>query len=530
MACNFDGLKKSASCPLGTLKKPFDYAVYTPFIELAFRGGDGLMKKFTVGNEGNHNQAVIESFSLNVVSKDGGSSGNICIVTCDYSDVELLIGLVPDTQCYFDEDYLGSSKFQGHINVGWIFNSCDSNTISRIDNATTNSGSISESLDNEAEEIGPYIYCIFNTATLVFEEGYYKVTLNFTFIADSMELFRNEIIEGQEDQKQLLWDSLQNIIGRRCDDTPANLTIEKLRLNADGKGFSEWKFSNSDGGMDGPLGVWNPAQLNNIDAAKGIMLSFLTDKDKATFFVFPNQTAQPKFIVLEDINPNICLNEKRICSFDTYIVNGGDCTKVLKFTPEYNSQNLRQTKTPESDYDEKFSAGRGGGGPNALGQTPERINVCEVKLDEMTGVLENKRNASSNGKQINIPANSEDLIFRGPSQVGNKLTATVSTHMLASESSEGIIPIKATMEIIGDPYYTGVQNMIQNQLIQVIFLNPFCLKQKGINGDCEFLAEPPVNQVFSGIYIIVGCSHNITKGSFTTTFELQKIVGDVNSD
>lgn len=535
MACNFSGnfdnLRFSASCPLGNLQKPFDYAVYTPFVELSFIAADGKTKYFTVGNEGNQNEAVIESFSLNVVSKDGGSSGTITIVTCDYNDVELLIGLVPDTQCYFDEDYLGGDKLRGWMNIGWIFNSCENDTISRIDNATTNNGAISESVDSDIEEQSPFIYCLFNTATLVFEEGYYKITLNFTFIADSMDLFRNEIIEGQEDQKQELWPSIKNMVGRRCDDTISpNLITEKLRLNADGKGFSEWKFSNSDGGINGPLGVWNPAQLNNVDAAKGIMLSFLTDKDKATFFVFPNQTKNPEFLVLEDVNPNICLNEKRQCSVDTYVVNGGDCTKVLKFTPEYNSQNLRQTKSVESDFDEKIYAGRGGGGPNALGQTPERINICEVKLDEFTGVQENKRNVSSNGKQVNIPANSEDLIFRGPAQVGNKLTATVSTHMAASESSESIIPIKATMEVIGDPYYAGVLNMIQKQLIQVIFLNPFCLKQKGIDQDCELLAEPPVNQVFSGIYMIMGCSHNITKGSFTTTFELQKMIGDTKFD
>jgi hypothetical protein len=534
MACNFNGnfdnLKYSASCPLGNLQKPFDYAVYTPFVELSFLAADGNRKYFTVGNEGNQNEAVIESFSLNVVSKDGGSSGTITIVTCDYNDVELLIGLVPDTQCFFDEDYLGADKLSGWMNIGWIFNSCENNTISRIDSATTNIGAVSESIDSDIQEQSPYIYCIFNTVSLAFEEGYYKITLNFTFIADSMDLFRNEIIEGQEDQKQELWPSLKNIIGRRCDDTPANLNIQKLRLNADGKGFTTWDFAKSDGGVNGPKGVWSASQLNNVDGAKGIMLSFLTDKDKATFFVFPNQLPKPEFVVLEDVNPNVCLGEKRQCSVDTYIVNGGDCTRVLKFTPEYNSQNLRQTKSVESDFDEKIYAGRGGGGPNALGQTPERINICEVKLDEMTGFMENKLIASSNGKQVNIPANSEDLNHRSPAQVGNKLTATVSTHMAASESSESIIPIKATMEVIGDPYYAGVLNMIQKNLIQVIFLNPFCLKQKGIDGNCEFLAEPPVNQVFSGIYMIQGCSHNITKGSFTTTFELQKMIGDTKFD
>jgi len=148
-------------------------------------------------------------------------------------------------------------------------------------------------------------------------------------------------------------------------------------------------------------------------------------------------------------------------------------------------------------------------------------------LNTNTGVKEQVKIAPSNGKQVNLPANSQDLQFRGPNKVLNQLGGSLSQNMIASESSESIMPIKATMEIIGDPYYTGVLNLIQKRLIQVIFINPFCIKQKGVGGSCEFLAEPPVNDVFSGIYFINGCNHNITKGSFTTTLDIVKMVGDV---
>ena len=167
-----------------------------------------------------------------------------------------------------------------------------------------------------------------------------------------------------------------------------------------------------------------------------------------------------------------------------------------------------------AEDDDKQFAGRGGGGPNAFSTIPERINICEVNLDEQTGNSENRQRPSSNGRQTEIPTNSGDLNFRGPSQVVNQLTSSVSVNLAASEVIEGLPPITATMEIIGDPFYTGVLNIIQELFIQVIFINPFCVKQNGSNGDCEFLAEPPVNQILSGAYMVSEASHNITKGNW----------------
>ena len=522
MACGsfeFLALKSGVTCGIGDVQQPPNYAVYTPFVELVFKG-----KHFQVGNEGAVNQAVIESCNLHVMGgKEGGMAGTITIVTCDYTDVESLLGLIPSSQCYYDENYLGA--LEGYLNVGWIFHDCDTGITSKNDISTSNNAAIIEYEDVDEEDLGPYLYCIFSTGKFQFEEGYYKIELDFTFVADSMDLFRNEVIEGSEDQKRKLWPSLKDMVGKRCDESPANLSLLKLRLNADGKGFSEWDFRKSDGGRLGPYGVWNPDQLINTDAARKIMLSFVTNKDKATSFVFPNQTKNPSMVVLEDINPNPCFGEKRRCPVKTFIVNAGDCTKVLKFTPEINGLNLSQIDESAEDDDDKQFAGRGGGGPNAFSTIPERINICEVNLDEQTGNSENRQRSSSNGRQTEIPTNSGDLNFRGPSQVVNQLTSSVSVNLAASEVIEGLPPITATMEIVGDPFYTGVLNIIQEMFIQVIFINPFCIKQNGSNGDCEFLAEPPVNQILSGAYMVSEASHNITKGNFITTLKLQKMNG-----
>ena len=529
MVCgSFQNLaSNSGECGLGRVKQPFDYALYTPFVELMYRG-----KYYTVGNEGARNQAVIEAFHLNIIggNSDGAFSGTITIVTCDYGDVKELLGLIPQSECKYDEYYLSDSGegIEGYINIGWIFNSCDGDGgySTRTDNATESASAIFESDDIDIEDIGPYIYGIFKTGSFHFEEGYYKIELNFTSVAESLDLFRNEAIQGQDDQKQLLWPSLRTLVGKRCDETDANFDLTKLRLSTDNKSFETWKFSPSDGGMDGPYGVWGPNQLNPVDGSRAILMSFVTEKDKGMFYVFPNQTKRPTLMVFEDHDPNVCLNEKRTCPFTTYIVNAGDCTPVLKFTPEYNSQSLVQEGSEENDFDAVHLAGRGGGGPNAFSTIPERVNVCEVKLDEQTGNQENTQNQSSNGRQIEIPTNSEDLNHRPPSLISSKLISAVSTNLSSSDSSEAMPIVRATMEIIGDPYYTGILNVIQDMYVQIIFINPFCIKQNGQNGDCEYLAEPPVNDILSGFYRISGASHNITKGSFITTLQLQRMALD----
>jgi hypothetical protein len=506
----------NTACDNPNPQKPYDYAVYTPFVELKVLG-----EYFTVGNKGANNQAIIESFEMNVISNNGGCSANMVLLTCDFKDVLTLLGLVPKSLCHYDENYLGDGGINGYIKIGWIFNSCNSAGPVRIDNGTISAQLTLESED--AEDLSPYIHAMLQSVTYAYEEGYYKVELHFIDVSAAMDIDRNEFIEGSDDQKQKCWPSIQSMMQRRCDDTQANLDVIKVRLSPDGKTLSPWDFNKSDGGKNGPFGVWNPGQLNNIDATKAVMLSFDTDKDKATVFCFPNQTEKASFVILESSKPNICQGEKRKCPTRTYVVNAGDCTNVLKFTPSFNAVLSGQIESNINDYDVKEQAGRGGGGPGPLSQVPERINICEIFLESTTGVLENKINNSSNGRQISLPANSEDLGHRAASQVLNKIASSVSTDLSSSNEIEMLSSVSATLEIIGDPYWSVSFNVLQGQYVQIIVITPFCVKK---NGHCEFLNESKCDNQLSGFYQVLGAKHSIQKGNYTTTLELTKLMAD----
>lgn len=535
MACgSFENLAtNSGPCGLGDVQQPYDYTVYTPFVEFVVLGN-----VYTVGNKNGTGSAVIQSCNLNVIGngKDGAFSGSIVIVTCDFNDVVELARVIPKSMCKYDEDYLGEGV-QGFINFGWIFKNCGSAETTkygiegtsgiRLDNATLNQNVIAE--DGSGEDItGPYIYALFNKVDVQFEEGYYKIDLQFTHLGDALDLFRNEIIEGTEDHKKKLWPSIKDIMTRRCDGSLAKMDVRKLRLADDGKNLIEWDFKVSDGGKLGPLGVWNTNQLPNPDAARSTLMSFTTDRDKAAFFTYPNQTKKPTFVFLEDADPNKCKGEKRKCPVNTYVINAGDCTNVLKYTTNFSTATLEFDSSESSDFVLKGMNGVGGGGPNAFSSFPERINTCEINLDQSTGNAENTVSNSSNGRQVSLPTNSEDLTHRSPSQVLNQLSPAVAAHLKASALSEEIGPIQATMEIIGDPFYTGIFNCLQRNIVQIIYINPFCIKKK--NSGCQFLAEPAINPLASGFYRIAGVKHSISNGNYITTMELQKLVGDAAED
>jgi hypothetical protein len=80
--------------------------------------------------------------------------------------------------------------------------------------------------------------------------------------------------------------------------------------------------------------------------------------------------------------------------------------------------------------------------------------------------------------------------------------------------------ISATLEIIGDPFYSTTFNILQNEIIQIIVITPFCVKK---NGHCEFLNDSKCDDKLSGFYKILSAKHSIQKGNYTTTLNLTKL-------
>jgi hypothetical protein len=83
-------------------------------------------------------------------------------------------------------------------------------------------------------------------------------------------------------------------------------------------------------------------------------------------------------------------------------------------------------------------------------------------------------------------------------------------------------PIKATLEIHGDPFWANTMNILNNCFIKVILLNPFCLETNS-NGECEFLQKAKCNSKFSGVYKVGSAKHSINSGSYVTTLELYSV-------
>jgi hypothetical protein len=82
------------------------------------------------------------------------------------------------------------------------------------------------------------------------------------------------------------------------------------------------------------------------------------------------------------------------------------------------------------------------------------------------------------------------------------------------------------LEIQGDPRFLWSLNTF-GATIKIIFVNPFAISTQGspIYGtETDWLATPKINSVISdGYYVIQGCDHQISNGSWRTTLKIAQV-------
>ena len=130
----------------------------------------------------------------------------------------------------------------------------------------------------------------------------------------------------------------------------------------------------------------------------------------------------------------------------------------------------------------------------------------------------------------------EVLNFKSPINITEE-TANSVYNQAKAEAGDGnamnlFAPVKATLEIHGDPFWANSINLFKYCFIKIIFLNPYCIENKSSGLGCEFLQKPKCNSKFSGIYKVGSAKHSISSGSYVTTLDLFAITmnGDNNNN
>jgi hypothetical protein len=496
-------------------------------------------------------KSYIQSFEMTVGKSFEGS---IVIVTCDYSKVNKLLNLTPPETCEWDKYDLGDgfaafgenprpAALIGYINIGWIIKGCNGTitkyTMKEMNEVVSNNY---KTEDGREQNSGPYIYGIFKKVDVAAENGVYKVTLTFVDGFSFNEESKLDKMWGSEKFKMSFKDAIILASKFNCNtgkpDSLQKLARISFRKNA------PWYFDVKEGGEAGPKSVWNSWRQGLFPFFREISLYLLTSAKKGWWFAYDNGScSEPTILMIEDRNPSLCLNEKDLVlengSIITYIVNGGDCSPVIKFNPSFNAVPIQNSAKTDGKGNvvqaPKENIAMGGGGPSGIDQEPIQLLDCATKFDDKGKIIitrtNRNNNNSANGTLGTVSSSAEAMNFRSPKNI-TKDGAEATYNQAKAEAGDGnamnlFAPIKATLEIHGDPFWANSINLFKNFFIKIIFINSYCIeKSTKIDGACEFLQKPKCNSRFSGIYKVGSAKHSISSGSYVTSLELFSISSD----
>ena len=456
MACTVDCLS-TYTCGKDIFQA-YPGAIYTPFVDVKI--GD---IHITMGNKSSpayKNHAAVSSFTYGFEPGTSSFGADIEIVDSGGTAYRDIIRAINKTITNAATEAAGIN-----LDFGWIIQDCNG----KVDSKWT------------ANQIGKTkITGFLAEAEQTFENAIIKLKIKIRAPTVQSPDVPQDIIIGDENNKRTLKSAIIEIFTKY---EPKYSGVRFESKDSDGKGgFKEFEFKNSDGGPDGPLGVWTSSQQNTISAVRSWLNSVTTSNDLGILLEYDANNYE---MVLKESpfgQPSCQYN------LGTYIVNGGNCSPVLEFNPT-----IKWLPTA--------STGAVSGSATSAGGA------------QLAPVEENVQKAGSHA----APAQQQhESHFRNPDDIASKAAEAFSAQYDANYLVETpYAPFDAQLKIMGDPYFANLTSFTGKE-VSIIVLNPFRTKT-----DCTWISEPTCNQVLSNKhYLIKGVSHQITEGSFVTTLHV----------
>ena len=471
-------------------------AVYAPYVSLTFAGGH----KITVGNESSPktNLATITSFELGLSPGEKGYGCDVEIIDVGGSMYKDIIKAINKTIELDGKDY-------GNVRMdwGWIIKNTDG-SIDVVTAFTTT---------------GIRFHGQFQGLETNFEGGNVKIKMQIRGV-QSKELDSSHAgAEGASDQLMDLSTALQKLFVDYAGFAGVAYRDEQGAI------VSPEKFFNpKDGGTTGPKAVWPMHQSNAFTIARMWLASITTQKGKGIIIIHEPDTN--RIIFAEDPSTSKCCAD----AVASFVVNGGNCSPVISFNPSIN--------WPKG----MIPSGGGTAGGASSGQSQNIIKQPP-----------NKENA---GTQSAYGIQQSDWDFRVPEDHAAGMTDASNKHSeaaiaIGSAVGGGKPGWTAELKIIGDPRFCNVlgpaattnntdpknQPPVTQGLfgksVAIIFINPFYVGSKDKTlpisaTNTSWIQESPCNEFITNKkYLITGVSHQISSGSYTTTFSLKLLLPNV---
>ena len=549
------------SCP-GTpisIAYPYDSYLKTGFIELIFgynefENGGGTAKRITIGNKSylEYVQGGRESFlgkqATNTKTLDrpfikdftysfvDGCKVEATIVDVNGGKFRTFFESIPGKDCSVDPTPLSVL-----CNFGWIYVDQYGNKnifdLSKTQTITILGDEQNPPVDpfEGNRETSYYLNFLVQKIDLETKDGFwiYKLTMLDMTLATQIGSKSKETF-GTEQNKSNLETALDNTIkstkckidaGGAKGNKPSFMFATQVKppnpfRNAEvgsynpalaQKVIKKFKFASSDGGgYQGPNSIYNADGLCPIDAARTWCNSVVTEKGNGMYFMMDCRSRRPFLYIVEDnLNENdkkgCATTQKSNCPLITYVVNGGNASSVLGFSPKIELVPVNAMAST---------------GPNAnAANSKEPNNVKDGNV--IPGKCKEKNDQKGFGVETFLAVPSANLNFRAPKIANDKEFEALWANSEASKVTEVASPVEADLTIIGDPWYASPLSIV-GTFISVIYLEPYAVGGYE-NLGCDYaLTSSSVNPYFSrDNYLVNGIVHNIDeKGSFTTVLKL----------
>jgi hypothetical protein len=458
MSC-LAGCASNYSC--GRLKKPIDGHSISPYVKIFF--GDASNPDITVGNESSpkfDHTAAIKSFEF---GSSNGTGFKAEIIDSQGGAFHLFIDKL--NKCMEK----ASTEYKMHAEWGWTISNCDgSKDVKRSPKVT----------------VLP-IHC-----ETLFEQGKVKFIIEGSDLMQHVFAARHDVIKGDDENRMHLKDAIRQL----AQDTEPKFDVKFIKRSKDGT-ESPLKFK--EGGENGPKDVWACDGQNKLATIQKWLEPFLTEDDKGIVPLWDSREEKPTVIFMQDPTPSegeggdACSS-----SLGTYIVNGGSCSPVIRFSPKLN-------------WAAAFS-GLASGGNSGGAASGESIKKEKDLQTPETGI------------QQSIPITSAAWNVYGPKKAVEETEKAQNAQEKANAVLDpGLKPIEAELVVQGDPSEEFIHTPLSvGKTISLVVINPFHLLGSG-PGCGDWLAQPGCNQILSNkAWQVMGFSHSIKEGSYTTTMKI----------
>lgn len=454
MACgNFECISEYSCRPPN---EPLDGAIFAPFVELTILGSE----IYTVGNQSSpnevpENKTAIKSFEygFGVASSNVGakielvSEGGASYIEFAKAINKTINQAVEDTRKTF---------FQ----YGWIIKKCD--------------GSV-EKMSS------PKINLMIKTMQTSYDSGTIKINIEcIDLLARHFER-RVEGNFGSDDNKSNITDAIEELFGEN--DPEMTIRLEP----ADEFG---WKYGDRE---EGPYSKWPGDQQNAVSVLRKWISGQVTENDKGTIIQYDPE--EMDLVIREDPKPSP-EEIKTQCdcpmknNLGTYIVNGGNCSNVLSFTPTV-------------DW---ILFNNNAGGTSGSGYTGVSNKKAEPDIPvEKAGPEDKQANAHN------------DIDWGNPDGTPERNQEATAAQSRANKDYEIKPGLEAELKILGDPSPRFANPvLLAGSNISIVMINPYTVE------NCTWVSNSICNKILSNKrWLVLGVGHQIEGGKYNTTIKVK---------